>query len=349
MKHSFKKTSLIMASALLLAATPVVAYAVEAPAAARASASPLTVKPIAVSYNFDGQELTLPSGLLTFAYQGTTYVPVRFVSYALQKNVQWDNKAKKLKITEPSTSEKVAIREKLINAVASAPSTASAKSVRVLPISASYEVEGKKQQVPAGQFSFSHDGTLYVPLRFIAEVAGVDIAWNGKEQKITGRSAAYVSSQPSDNAGGTPSAGGQPTTGETKPSTPTTGEPAATGTPAGGTAGGGSAAAPGAASYASITSAAEAELNALNSRSRSELLSLVQQYLRTSNTAEKQRLLAQGESKLSGFTSEFEGIVSRTESQLKAGGHDTSIISQYRDRFNSEIAAGRALAASMAN
>lgn len=346
MKKTFRQTSLIMASALILAVSPITAHAVgTAATVAKASEGRLTVNSTSVTYNFDGKDLSLPSGVLTFNYKGTTYVPVRFVSYALQKNVTWDNKTKQLKIEEPNAAQKVAIREKLINLAVEKTLPASAKSVSVLPVDVTYQVYGKKKQVAAGQFSFSHDGALYVPLRFLAEATGVEINWNAKDQRITGRSVDYVKAQETANAGSNDSNPSNATTvpassNEAAPTTNVGGSAAAVGSPA---AGGGASAGAG-----SITGAAESQLNALYSRSRSELFALAQEYVQASSAADKQRIMAQGESRLSSLTSEFESILSSTESQLRAGGYDTAVIDQYRARFNSEVAAGRALAASMA-
>ncbi len=45
-----------------------------------------------LKYYFDGVQKTTPADQAGFVYKGTTYVPLRFVAEALDKEVQWDGK-----------------------------------------------------------------------------------------------------------------------------------------------------------------------------------------------------------------------------------------------------------------
>ena len=344
MNNKFNAINLLLAS-FLLVSIPVSTQAAGTPEVAVTTPhNAVKVQPLEVHYNFDGQEIALPTGSFTFAYQGTTYVPVRFVTYALQKDVQWDNKAKKLSVSEATEAQKVAIREQLMNAVPGHRAGSALKAVQVTPIQVQYSFGGVQRQVPAGQLSFIYTGTLYVPLRFVSEAVGLQMTWDAAKKQITSKSSAYVTAHPgAQNSGSGTGNTGIPDSPATPPTSGGTGASAPGGTGGGPAAGAGQ----GDSTYVSITSGAEAKLNELYKRSQSELLDLASQYLAATDPAEKTKLKAQGERMLDGYTQEFESIVSSTDSKLKAGGYSTDIIKQYRDRFDSEIEAGRQLAESL--
>ncbi|KRE51282.1 stalk domain-containing protein [Paenibacillus sp. Soil522] len=85
-----------------------------ASAAAGNAAKPVKVQSVSVRLNFNGRNLTLPAGQYAFALQGTTYVPLRFIAYALQ-NVQWDAKNTSVAVNAPSSQELTYLGEYLDN------------------------------------------------------------------------------------------------------------------------------------------------------------------------------------------------------------------------------------------
>lgn len=97
------------------AATPVST----ATAAPIKESNSIKVQNVDVTMLFDGVALQPPVGQHVFMYNNTTYVPLRFMSYALQKSVSWDAKNLKVTVAEPSSSEMVVIKEYLMNATSS--------------------------------------------------------------------------------------------------------------------------------------------------------------------------------------------------------------------------------------
>lgn len=59
-----------------------------------------------LKFYFNGVEKTIPAGQGSFTYQGTTYVPLRFVAESLGKEVVWDEKKLTIRIQEPSGAKK---------------------------------------------------------------------------------------------------------------------------------------------------------------------------------------------------------------------------------------------------
>lgn len=321
----------------------------------------VNVQPVSVQMSFDGTALQPPAGQYVFSYRGTVYVPVRFVANALQKQVTWDAKHTRINVSEPTAAQLAEIRKALAAAKPAAAANVSGKPVGVTPIRAAYVFNGTGKEVPEGQFSFTHQGTVYVPMRFVAEATGSQIRWDAKAKSITGTtgkktggtqgtgtpSGEKPGSTPADPTGQTPGGG--------KPTVPNSGS--SSGQPGSGTGGGGNEGNGGGgnngsgsgneSSYESITKNAEAKLEALQSKSQSVLTDLAKQYLHAADEAAKKQLLKEGQRQLNSLTTEFETIVKQAERELKAGGHSTEIIGQYREAFEREVEAGKQLAESM--
>lgn len=306
------------------------------------------IQPVSVQLTFDGSKLQTPAGQFVFNYQGTTYVPLRFLSYALQKNVEWDVKQSQVTISNPTEIQMVAIKERLLNASKStnAPNS-STTAVSIAPVDVKYVFNGETKSAPKGQVSFIYNGTIYVPMRFVAESTGSVINWDPKAKAITGASPSYL--KESKETAGTPGASNP---GTTPPGSNTDGKgnvgqtpgtPAGQGGSAGG-AGGGTTS-----PYDSITTNTEAKLRVLEDKSKSVMWDLANQYLKAADSATKKQLLTKGQQQLDSLTVEFESIVTSAEQQLKAGGYNTDIIKQYRAEFDKQIEAGKELAKSVSN
>lgn len=295
------------------------------------------VQPNGTHFVFDGNEVKPPAGQFSFSYQNITYVPLRFVSYALQKNVNWDGKLKKVTVSDPTPNQLVSIKESIMNSQAMKDTSIPSNKISIEPMKVSFMFNGMNKNLPAGQLSFIYKGTLYVPIRFVAESTGSYVTWDPKTKKVIGKSKAYLDKEKttgtttSDNT--KPESEKPSSSPETKPST---GGGTNTGTTSGKV------------SYDNITDSTQAKLEALRAESKAALLNLAKEYVSATDEAAKKELLAEGQKKLGGFTATFESIVKDTEAQLKANGYSTEIIGQYRKTFNDEIEAGKQLAEELA-
>ena len=75
-KNLFRHLTALLAVIMILGVIPAYTATV---------ANNVKIKPVDVRMNFDGTELSLPAGQFVFIYKGTTYVPLRFVSYAAKE------------------------------------------------------------------------------------------------------------------------------------------------------------------------------------------------------------------------------------------------------------------------
>ncbi|WP_339210632.1 stalk domain-containing protein [Paenibacillus sp. FSL L8-0333] len=299
----------------------------------KAANNTIKVQSMNVNLIFDGVSIQPPAGQYVFMYNNTTYVPLRFMSYALQKSVAWDAKNVKVTVAEPSSSELVVIKEYLMNATNGNSTSAAAKNIALNQVKASYVFNGATKALPTGQSSFILNGSLYVPLRFLSESVGHNISWDQKTKTVTAASKAYQeqATNGSTNNGKDPS-------------------PVATPVPTDSTGAiGGGSAGTGKVSYETITSDTEAKLTALKNQSQSTLMSIAFEYVGATDEASKKSIKAKGVQQLASFTASFNSIVADAEQKLNSNGYSTEIISQYKSEFESQLQLGKDLAAGMAD
>jgi hypothetical protein len=327
----------------LTASAPISVSAAAAVPSATTKAVTNTIKVQSMNVNliFDGVSIQPPAGQYVFMYNNTTYVPLRFMSYALQKSVAWDAKNVKVTVAEPSSSELVVIKEYLMNATNGNSSSAAAKNIVLNQVKASYVFNSATKALPTGQSSFILNGSLYVPLRFLSESVGHNISWDQKTKTITAASKAYQEqttngSTNNDNVK-------DPSPVATPAPTDTTGAQGGTGATGSGSAGTGKV------SYDTITSDTEAKLSALQNQSQSTLMSIAFEYVGATDEASKKSIKAKGVQQLAAFTASFNSIVADAEQKLNSNGYSTEIISQYKSEFESQLQLGKDLAAKMAD
>ncbi|MEK3749563.1 copper amine oxidase N-terminal domain-containing protein [Paenibacillus sp. FSL E2-8871] len=284
----------------------------------KAATATVKVQSMNVKMIFDGVSIQPPVGQYVFMYNNTTYVPLRFMSYALQKSVAWDAKNIKVTIAEPSSSELVVIKEYLMNATNGNSASVVSKNLVLNQVKASYVFNGGTKVLPTGQSSFILNGSLYVPLRFLSESVGHNISWDQKTKTITAASKAYQEQ------------GGTKDTSPVVTSAPTD----STGAVGAGSAGTGKV------SYESITSETEAKLTALKDQSQSTLMSIALEYLGAKDEASKKSIKAKGVQQLSAFTASFNSIVADAEQKLNNNDYPTDVINQYRATFEMELQKG---------
>jgi hypothetical protein len=331
-------TVALIGSAPLTASAPISASAavstVTASTATTKVSNTIKVQNVDVKLLFDGVVMQPPAGQYVFMYNNTTYVPLRFMSYALQKSVSWDAKNLKVTVAEPSGSEMVVIKEYLMNVTND--SSFTAKNISLNNVNASYVFNGNNKALPKSQSSFLLNGSIYVPLRFLSESVGNSISWDQKTTTITANSKIYEEKNANVNSNGNgsgPSASATPTA---------TADVNGVGS---GSAGTGT----GKVSYESITSATEAKLNALESQSASTLMGTLGEYLSAKDDATRESIEAKGKQQLASFRASFNSIIADAEQKLNNNGYSTAIIQQYKDAFEASLQGGIAGAKSLVN
>ncbi|MGG4142400.1 copper amine oxidase N-terminal domain-containing protein [Paenibacillus algorifonticola] len=315
----------------------------------------IVAKPLPVSLAFDGQKLELPSGQYVFEYQSRTYVPVRFVSYALQKTVKWNSETATVTVAEPTAEEAAALKEQLAGAIAVEEDAAAATaSIRLTEVQASFVFEGKEQALPANQSAFYYKGSIYVPIRFMAEASGAAIKWDSKTGAVTGETAAYQQEQA--EAGGSGGSGqGSAGSGGTQPGTGGASQPGTGGGSQPGTGGSGQPGTGGGAvdntpkvAYEVITSEAEGKLDTLKTEATSTLTNLYMSFVAARDEATKEQLKLQAQTEVARTKSDFEAILADTAAKLTANGHSTAVIAEYRTAFEKDLATVLSYAESLA-
>lgn len=304
---------------------------------AAASETPTTVKVKTQQLNliFDGQELMLPDKQYSFIYKGSTYVPIRYMSYALQKSVGWDNAKKRVTVKEPSEKELVEIQKQLLSATSGHKKPQVNVTIQLKPVQANLLFNKEEKKLPDGQLLFNYNGSIYVPLRFLAEAAGTEIGWNAASRTVSGESAAYRAQYGKDNETST-----KPDEGNEDKKDEEGGNDDA-GASAGGGIGGGVGG--GKPTYEGITSAAQSSLESLRNSCKASLIDLGLQYY-SSDAAGKPQIMTQINQEVDSCTAQFETILSDAEAKLTANGYSTAVIAEYRAAFEAELAAGRAIA-----
>ncbi|WP_339244677.1 copper amine oxidase N-terminal domain-containing protein [Paenibacillus sp. FSL R10-2796] len=310
------------------------AAAVVPNATTKTATATIKVQSMNVNLIFDGVSIQPPAGQYVFMYNNTTYIPLRFMSYALQKSVAWDAKNVKVTVAEPSSSELVVIKEYLMNATNGNSTSVASKNIVLNQVKASYVFNGSTKALPAGQSSFILNGSLYVPLRFLSESVGHNISWDQKTKTITAASKAY---QEQSNNGSTGNNGKDLSPVATPAPTDTT------------DAAGGGSAETGKVSYETITSDTEAKLTALKNQSQSTLMNIAFEYIGATDEASKKSIKAKGVQQLASFTASFNSIVTDAEQKLNSNGYSTEIIGKYKSEFESQLQLGKDLAAGMAD
>ncbi|QWU15129.1 Copper amine oxidase N-terminal domain-containing protein [Paenibacillus sophorae] len=308
-----------------------------APLQVAAASTVIKAQALQVTMSFDGVRMQPPAGQYVFIYNNSTYVPLRFITYALKKSVSWDAKNVKVTVAEPDSREMTTIKEYLLNASNRETTTNASKTIALTKVNASYAFKGSVKKIPQGLSSYLQNGTLYVPLRFLSESTGTTINWNQKAKTITALSDAYRLQQLES------SQGKEDDSYHTIPSDQTASEQKQTTQPSE-ALGGTTANKP---SYEEITGETEDKLTALQSQAKSVMISLAAEYLNAKDNETKAKILSKGEQQLNSFTSSFNSIVSSAESRLKAYGYDTAIIDEYRSEFESQVQSGLALVRGM--
>ncbi|TVY10393.1 copper amine oxidase N-terminal domain-containing protein [Paenibacillus cremeus] len=319
----FTKFKVLCASAILLVGMTGTAFAEQ-------KASDIDVYYVPLQFEFDGEQYTPAEDQRGFIYEGSTYVPLRFISYSLNQGVKWDGDTYTVSVGEPSKIEKQEINEYNLNtkvrdavkrdkfdASQLTPTTLTAYKEKV-----QYVFQGQSKEMASGTSGLFIDNRLYVPLRFFSESVGRQIEWDAVSYTISAKSKeAPVAEQPQTDIPSTSGVGGSG--GGSSTSMGSGGSSASVGGSGGGSASSGGA------STSQIQSEAEAKLTALENSCRNRLTPLGDQYVREKDPVKQKQLIAQGKQILNDCHNQFESIMSSIDGKLPS-----SVIQGYRDHYD---------------
>jgi hypothetical protein len=294
---------------------------VAAQASAAQAPMDVDVYQVAMHFTFDGKEYAPSVDQQGFIYEGTTYVPIRFISYSLDKAVNWDPNTYTVTISEPKATEKINISEYKLNTQVYSKSTEKFDKSKLAPSNLkvykekiNYVFDGVKKSPSDELPGYIVDGSLFVPIRFFSESVGKTINWDSET---------YTVSAVTKEEEKKPEVKLPETKPETKPVTPPI--------IGGGGGGGGGITKP---SEASINAEAKERMSALESKAAGVLLELYAKYLATNDES----LKAQGRAYIAETDTKFEQIMSDTETKLTSNGYDRSVIDTYRSDYEKKKA-----------
>lgn len=298
-----------------------------------AAQAPLDVNVYQIPMHFtvDGKEYAPPEGQQGFIFEGSTYVPVRFISYSLDKAVKWDADTYTVTIAEPKETDEINISEYKLNAQVHSKSNEKIDKSKLTPSKLnaykekiSYVFDGVAKSPSVDLPGYIVDGSLYVPIRFFSESVGKTINWDPETYTVSAVTAPDKK-DPEVKLPEVPKA---------DPKVPVVG--GGGGPVSGGGAPGGGTSKP---SLDSIKSDTEAKLNQLEAESSSKLTALYLKYLETKDPA----LKVQAKSVLAEIDSEFNQIVGSAQTQLVDNMYDTSVINDYRQAYEEKQATAKSL------
>lgn len=288
---------------------------ITAQASAAQEPTDVDVYQVPMHFTFDGKEYAPPEGQQGFIYEGTTYVPIRFISYSLDKAVNWDPNTYTVTIAEPKATDKINISEYKLNTQIYSKSTEKFDKSKVVPSNLkvykekiNYVFDGVNKSPSDELPGYIVDGSLFVPIRFFSESVGKTINWDPETYTVSADTKEEKK----------PEVKLLEVKPETKPVIPG---------PIGGGGGGAPVVKP---SEASIKSDAEAKLTSLKETAEKELKALYDQF---DFDHPSLSLIATGNAKIEQFDNQFEQIISEAKAKLNEYNYDTSIIETYEDQY----------------
>jgi len=253
----------------------------------------------------NGQVYHAPKDTQGFLYNNRTYVPIRFASYLLEKSVEWNQMTSTVSVKQPSESQLKQLqnykKQYLVpNVDVKKPASSLKKeTIYTLVDAAGYNFFGKEQSIPKDVTTFLHKGTLYVPLRYFAELIQHDISYSSATHTIT------MNTRSQNGDGGNGNGNGNGNTGGTV-TDPGTGDIENPGS------GAGEVVPP---TREELVSAAQGKLDQLQSRLSTRAYSLLQKY-RAADAEEKVELIAEAQQALTQADSDVQAILDQLDKDL---------------------------------
>ncbi|WP_281885467.1 copper amine oxidase N-terminal domain-containing protein [Paenibacillus sp. YYML68] len=175
-----------------LALASVLAVSLAGTAQAAQTPQQIDVYYVPLQFVFDGEQYAPPEDQKSFIYEGSTYVPLRFLSYSLNKAVKWDGDSYTVSVEEPKDTAKIEIQEHNLNTKVRGgklreqfdASQLAPTQVTVYQEKVQYVFDGKQKEIGEDLPGLFVDNRLYVPLRFFSESVGRKIVWDPKSYSI---------------------------------------------------------------------------------------------------------------------------------------------------------------------
>ena len=288
------KSKVVLLSMLLL-----FTWSITASAAQQSERIALYEAPI--HFIFNGYELAPPNDQKAFIYQNRTYVPLRFISYALHYSVSWNASTYTVSLSDPLVSEQVPIREyDMIHQIVGAAkptqvdgSKLAAKEADVYAVKVTYMFNGTEKTPAADLSGIIYNNRIFVPIRFVSDLTGKDIGWDPATYTIS-----LVSKGDQQNAS-------QSGTANTNSKI----------------------------SLNTLLDQTDQQIVSLKSQAFSDFGKLLDQYKSTTDSNQKTALLAQGKTVLAQYDQKFSELMKQLTAQLTANGYSTDIVQQYMDVY----------------
>ncbi|SDC04565.1 Copper amine oxidase N-terminal domain-containing protein [Paenibacillus sp. UNCCL117] len=176
----------VLAGALFVSSLSATAFAAQTP-------KNVNVFYVPLQFVFDGQQVAPPKDQQAFIFEGNTYVPLRFISYSLNKAVQWDGDSYTVSVEEPKEKDKLEIADFNLNTKVRGgklrdkfdTTELAASNIEVYQEKVTYVFDGKEKEISEELPGLFVDNKLYVPLRFFSESVGNKIEWNATSYTIS--------------------------------------------------------------------------------------------------------------------------------------------------------------------
>lgn len=311
--HNRTRTWLVVMLAVMISLTGITASAQQIPKQTEVYFVPL-------QFVFDGKTFAPPTDQKGFIYEGSTYVPLRFVAYALNKDVQWEQSSYTVTVQEPDKLAQIVIKEYNMNREVRDPepkkvdtSEIKASIIDVYQEKVTYVFDGAEKEPSEELPGFIYQDTLYVPLRFFSEALDRVIDWD--QETYTVSASTKKEPKPETKPDKKPEEGKG-----TTPNPNTNSKPSAS----------------------SLIDAARSQLSSMESGAISSFMSLYMSYRSSSDPAVKASIKADAESLLSQLDSQVASITNTLEAELSANGYDISAAAAMRQEYADKKEDGKA-------
>lgn len=278
-------------------------------------------KPIRVSFAplhfvYDGIEYVPPADQRAFIYEGTTYIPIRFMSYLFDKAVVWDGDTYTVSVEEPNKEESIMIQEYKLNTMArDSEITTVDKSkitytnIEVIYRNVTYVFNGIESEGPAEPSGLFFNDRIYVPFRYFGNMIDLEIDWDDKTYTISAESAEYKQALELMEAVY------ETTRSQTQGASGTGSETVE------------------AARYDKIIASVEQSIASLQSEAEDFYFSLLLQYTKAKTVAEKAQFIETGRSKLSEYDQRFADLMGALRNELSENGFSTEQADLYEEEY----------------